>query len=47
MGSMSHQAIEKGENDVKDTLSVLHELFFWFLGSHDLLRWRKTFWVVL
>ena len=43
MGSMSHWPIEKGENDVKDTLSVLHEVVFLVFGSHDLFDGEKRF----
>ena len=44
MGSMSYWPIEKGENDVKDTLSVLHEVVFvCFWGHMTYLDGKKRF----
>ena len=36
MGSMSHWAIEKGENDVEDALSAVYQVVYNRFGSHAL-----------
>ena len=44
MGSMRHWDIEKGENDVKDVLSLVREvLFFSAFGHMTLDRIANTF----
>ena len=44
MGSMSHWPIEKGENNVNDTLSIVYEVVFCVcvFGSHDLLGLKNV-----